>query len=98
QIDQVIRMNHEWPQPQLSAPRSKRCGIDLRNPGGPALPHPRARGKNLHRVAAQFSCGFQGVEVASRNGGMNADSNAPAHPRWGQRFWLRLDRKSTRLN
>src|SRR5207245_11239487 len=41
-------------------------------------------------VAAQFSCGFQGVEVASRNGGMNADSNASAHPRWGQRFWLRF--------
>ena len=52
QIDQIIRVNHQWPQPQVLPSRTKCGGIQFRDPRWSALPHSGAGGKNLQRVAA----------------------------------------------
>ena len=63
---------------------------DLMGIGHTRAPHAGACGKDLHGVAAQFSGGLQGVQVAPGNGGMNTDANPPIHPGRRQRFGLRF--------
>ena len=86
QVDEVVRMNRQRPEPQFFPPRAKRLRIHLRNTSRPALPHPRACRKDLQRVAAELPRRFQRVQVAPCNRGVNADSKAPIHP--GGRPWF----------
>jgi hypothetical protein len=90
EVDQVIRVNDQRPQAQLVPTLTERLCVHFWNPRRPALPHPGACRKNLQRVAAQFARRFQRVQVASCDGGVDANPQAAIHPRWGLRFRLRF--------
>ena len=90
QIDQIICVNHQRAEFQFITPRAKRLRIHFGNTRRAALPHPRAGGENLQRVATELARRFQRVQVAPRDGRVNADSNAAIHPRWRLRFRLRF--------
>src|SRR5215472_13069898 len=88
QVHQVVRMNHQRPQPQLLPPCPERLSIRLRHPHRCRLPHPRARRKNLQRIRSQFPRRFQRVQITSRDRGVNPYPQTPIHPR--RRLWFRF--------
>ena len=90
QINQVIRMNHQRPQPQFFPSGLERRRIHLGDARRPTLPHPGAGRKNLQGVAAQFARGLQSIEVPPRDGGVDADAHPAIHPGRRQRFGLRF--------
>src|SRR5438270_10978539 len=83
-------MDHQRPEPQFIPARPKRLRVHVWNSRRHALPHPWASREDLQRVAAKLLSRFERVQIASRDGGMNADAHTPIHPRWRLRFSLRF--------
>src|SRR5580704_15861386 len=80
EVDQIVRVNNKRTQTQFRAAGSKGGGVYFRDAGRAGLPHARACGENLQRVAAQIASGFKRVEVAARDGSVDADTQAAVHP------------------
>ncbi len=88
QVDQVVVVDRQRPQPQLISPRPEPRRIHLRD-STPAhsRPHPRAGGKDLQRVAPQLRRAFQRRRQVPCNRRMDSNSVAAVRPKW--RNWLR---------
>ncbi len=88
EIDQIVCVNDERAEAQFRASRAKGGGVNFGDAGRACLPHARAGGEYLQRVAAELASGFERVEITSRDGGVDADAQAAVHPGWGQRLRL----------
>ena len=80
QIHQIIRVDDQRPQPQFRAPRAKSLRVGLRDARPGARPHARTGRKNLQRVAAQLSSGFQRRGDVAGDGGVDAYACAAVAP------------------
>ncbi len=80
QIDQVIGVDDQRAEAEFGALGAKLGGVDFRDARTDARPHARAGGKNLQRVAAEFSGALERAGKAAGNRSMNADANAAVAP------------------
>ena len=90
QINQIIAVDDQRPQPQFLPSRPKSRRVRLRNANVPSVPHPWARRKYLQRIRAQPVRNFERAGKIARDGRMNPYSQASIFPRWNFGWWKRL--------
>src|ERR1700691_1500787 len=89
-MDQIIIVDDQRTKPEHFAPFAKTRRIRLRNSGGAPHPTPRAGGKYLQRVCAEFVGYFERGGKMSGDRCMDSDAGAAVFPsgnfRWRRRF------------